>query len=132
MDAMQNSEFTDKLLAAIKPKKAGSANNILKRARSLNSITTAVTTLLLVPAFLGIVLPKAVYGLTAKRRQKQLANDQSIEQAIEQANAQQNNSQPVATPQIQQTTTANATQKIDYTKLKQVDNSKTFGQLKHS
>ncbi len=132
MDAMQNSEFTDKLLAAIKPKKAGSANNILKRARSLNSITTAVTTLLLVPAFLGIVLPKAVYGLTAKRRQKQLATDQSIEQAIEQANAQQNNSQPVATPQIQQTTTADATQKIDYTKLKQVDNSKTFGQLKHS
>lgn len=125
MDAMANSEFTDKLLGAIKPEKAGKANNILKRARSLNSITTAVTTLFLVPAFLGIVLPKAVYGLTAKRRQKHLAEDQ----VLEQANAQQNNA-PVNN---QQSTDATQTaQNIDYTKLKQVDNSKTFGQLKHS
>lgn len=63
--------FDDKkvktLMEAAKP---GKINGMLKRARGLNSLPRSINTLALVPSFLGIILPKIVYGITAKNRKK--------------------------------------------------------------
>lgn len=83
-------EFAQDLINAIKPEKEGAANAMLKRARSLNSYVSFASTVLFVPAFLGIVLPKFVYRMTAKRQQRQAeAREQFLaQQAAEQlANA---------------------------------------------
>lgn len=114
MDAANASEeFAGKLIDLLKPGKKGAANNIVKRARTLNSITSCAATIALVPAFLGIVLPRIVYAQTAKRqKQKSLANA-----GVE---AMQNPAQQVAM-------TSN---KIDYSVLKR-NNTNTFDKMKH-
>ena len=119
----ESKEFTQKLIDAIKPAKEGAANNILKRARSLNSIVSAAATFILVPAILGIVLPKIVYSMTENNRKKK---------------ANLNNAQPVNTVSAQNTETAkpaetvqDAKKAIDYSKLRRQENP-TFKQMKHS
>jgi len=121
MDKMADSEFAQKLIDVMKPEKAGKANKMLKRARTLNSMTSFAATIFLVPGFLGIVLPKVVYGLTAKRRQKLAAAENAI------MNAQQQTAAP-AQNNAQAETKINA---VDYSKIKHAGNS-TFTQLKHS
>lgn len=123
MDKMANKEFANKLVDLIKPAKDGKANAMLKRARSLNSITSFAATILLVPAFLGIVLPRMVYGLTEKRQKK-------MAEMIAAANAGQV-SVPAPTQPIEQKTTQQTTN-VDFSKLKQAAQNKTFGQMKHS
>ena len=75
LEKMKDSEFAQKVIDAIKPEKAGKDCNILKRARSLNSIVSCASTIIFVPLFLGVVLPKMVYRMTANR-QKKKANEQ--------------------------------------------------------
>ena len=41
-----------------------------RKARNLNSTPRFINTIILVPAFLGVILPKIVYGITAKNRKK--------------------------------------------------------------
>ena len=118
IDKTANTEFAEKLMALMKPAKSGKANDVLKRARSLNSITTFASTFFLVPGFLGIILPKAVYGLTA-RHQKKLA---------EQINELRNQNQNQQTNNQQNT---DDSKKIDYSKLKYVNNNTAFTRLKH-
>lgn len=72
--AESSKEFAEKLVNLLKPEKGGKANKIVKKARSLNSITTGTATLIAIPAFLGVILPKIVYAQTARRqKQKSLA-----------------------------------------------------------
>lgn len=111
--AESSEEFANKLIDLLKPAKKGHANNIVKRARTLNSITSFAATVALVPAFLGIVLPRIVYAQTAKRqKQKSLAAAGT--------EAMQNPAQQVAM-------TGN---KIDYSVLK-INNTNTFDKMKH-
>ncbi|MCM1265673.1 MAG: hypothetical protein NC200_05685, partial [Candidatus Gastranaerophilales bacterium] len=117
MDKMADSDFAEKLVNLIKPAKNGKANNMLKRARTLSSCTSFAATFFLVPAFLGVVLPRVVYGLTEKR-QKKMAEAKA---------AAMNNSQPA-----QQPAQAENNAKIDFSKLKAAANNQTFGQMKHS
>lgn len=110
LEKMKNSEFAQKMVEALKPAKKGGANNMLKRARTLNSIVSCAATIIFVPAFLGIVLPKVVYKMTENRQKKNaLANAQALAQAPAGSNG----------------TT------IDYSKLKTANNS-TFNKMKHS
>ncbi len=103
--AASSEEFANKLIDLLKPAKKGHANKIVKRARTLNSITSCAATIALVPAFLGIVLPRIVYAQTAKR-QKQKA---------------------LATANVE----AMQANKIDYSVLK-TNNTDTFNQMKHN
>ncbi len=114
IDKMANSEFANKLVELIKPAKDGKANNMLKRARSLNSYTSFAATFFLVPAFLGIVLPRMVYGLTEKRQKK-----------MAEAKAAMNASQDVQQVAI----TDNS--KVDYSRLMTTANNQTFAKMKH-
>ena len=110
MDTLKGSEeFTTKVLNAIKPNGAKD-NNILKRARSLNSFVSFASTVLFVPAFLGMVLPRMVYAMTAKR-QKKAAEARALYE-------QQNNQ-------------ASNVARIDYSTLKTGENV-TFRQMRHS
>lgn len=118
MDKMANPEFAEKLVNLMKPAKDGKANAMVKRARSLNSYTSFAATFCLVPVFLGMILPKMVYGLTEKR-QKKLAEAKAAAM-----NMAQNNQQSAPAE--------NNNSKIDYTKLKIVDKNQTFGQFRHS
>ncbi|MBO6271313.1 hypothetical protein J6O48_00885 [bacterium] len=111
------SEFGEKLVEAIKPAK-GKDNKILKRARSLNSFVSCAATFLIVPAFLGMVLPKMVYKMTEKRQAKAAA-------AKEAYLAQQKEQQQPEAKEV-------ASNKIDYSKLKNINSSQTFQQLRHS
>ena len=112
LDKLNSSkEFAEELIESIKPAKEGAANAMLKRARSLNSYVSFASTIFFVPAFLGIVLPKFVYKMTAKRQEKQA---QARAQFLEQQKAQELAQAP----------------KIDYSKLKTAS-STTFTQLKH-
>ncbi len=115
----QSKEFAQDLIESLKPKKAGGANAVLKRARSLNSFVSAAATFFFVPAFLGIVLPKFVYGMTAKR-QKKLAEQRAAYEATLANNGGAANTN-AAKAQVQQ--------KVDYTKLKSASNS-TFQSMK--
>jgi hypothetical protein len=119
MDKMENKEFAKKLVDLIKPTKDGKANPMLKRARSLNSYTSFASTFLLVPAFLGIVLPRVVYGLTEKR-QKKLAEAK--------AKALEN------TPQVAQATEQKTDVKtgIDYSKIKSMPELEAFSKFKNN
>ena len=112
LDKLNSSkEFAEELIESIKPAKEGAANAMLKRARSLNSYVSFASTIFFVPAFLGIVLPKFVYKMTAKRQEKQA---QARAQFLEQQKAQELAQAP----------------KVDYSKLKTAS-STTFTQLKH-
>ena len=70
MEVIANNFDDNKVKLLMEPAKAGKPNGMLKRARGLNSLPRGVNTLILVPAFLGIILPKIVYGITAKNRKK--------------------------------------------------------------
>ena len=113
MEKLKNPGFAEKMLDVMKPDKKGKANNILKRARSLNSVTTFASTFFFIPAFLGVVLPKTVYGLTSKRHQKMAECTNEIIQKRNQDNLN------------------NAKSKIDYSKLRYSDKNTTFTRLKH-
>ena len=60
-------EFSEKLLGLLNPAKKGATSEILKRARSLNSIPTFAATCVFIPVLLGFLLPKFVYSMTKKR-----------------------------------------------------------------
>ena len=153
IEKVKDSEFAQKLVDAIKPENNKSGfisrtfnsvkkavyqtftgkeyvakqndipNKLLKRARSLNSVTSFAATVFLVPAFLGMVLPRMVYGMTAKR-QKKLA-----QAALE---AQQNSIAQTSQTAEQAKTEEKPQQKIDYSKLKSNANkSQTFTQMRH-
>jgi len=97
-------------------------NKLLKRARSLNSVTSFAATVFLVPAFLGMVLPKMVYGMTA-RRQKKLA------EATQKALAEKNN---LAQAQNTSENKSDEKSKVDFSKLnKNIAKSQTFTQMRH-
>lgn len=117
MDKMAESkEFAQDLIESLKPKKPGSANAMLKRARSLNSFVSAAATFFFVPAFLGIVLPKFVYGMTAKR-QKKIAEQRAAYEASLVADNNQQQQKP---------------QTVDYSKLKTASSSTFQSMRSHS
>ncbi len=78
----------------MEPAKARKPNGMFIKARNLNSLPKFLNTIVLVPVFLGVVLPKIVYGITAKNRKK-------LEEAklAKMQHNQQNNQQPVANTQ---------------------------------
>ena len=111
--ANSNNDFANKLIDLLKPDRNGAANKIVKRARTLNSITTFAATVALVPAFLGIVLPRIVYAQTAKRQKQKMmeaAKVNPIPSSINQISMKGNS--------------------IDYKKLKH-ENSNVFEKMKH-
>ena len=112
--AATSEEFANKLIELLKPDAKGRANKIVKRARTLNSITSFAATVALVPAFLGIILPKIVYAQTAKRQKKN---------AEEMARLQQEQGLQVAQANTE-------TVNIDFSKLKK-NNATVFKQMKH-
>lgn len=61
---------TPKLFGIKLPKSKNPINGMYRKARNLNSTPRFINTLILVPAFLGVILPKIVYGITAKNRKK--------------------------------------------------------------
>lgn len=105
----QNKDFANELVESLAPKKKGGANSLLNRARSLNSYVSFASTVLFIPIFLGLILPKMVYGMTARRQRKAAEERAKYEQ--------QNSVQP------QQT--------FDYSKLNNIATSTTFAQMKH-
>lgn len=70
MEVIANNFDDKKAKTLMESAKPGKINGMLKRARNLNSLPRFVNTLVLVPSFLGIILPKIVYGITAKNRKK--------------------------------------------------------------
>lgn len=70
MEVIANNFDDKKAKTLMEAAKSGKPNGMLKRARGLNSLPRFVNTLILVPSFLGIILPKIVYGITAKNRKK--------------------------------------------------------------
>ncbi len=110
--ANSSEEFAEKLINLLAPTKKGGANKIVKRAKTLNSITSFAATVALVPAFLGIVLPRIVYAQTA-RRQKQKSMAQVATGTID-------------TPAQQVTMKSSH---IDYSKLK-MNTSSAFDSMK--
>ena len=70
MEVIANNFDDKKVKTLMEAAKPGKPNGMLKRARGLNSLPRGINTLVLVPAFLGIILPKMVYGITAKNRKK--------------------------------------------------------------
>ncbi|MBR3890214.1 hypothetical protein IKJ53_06830, partial [bacterium] len=112
--ASKSEEFANKLIDLLKPGAKGKANKIVMRARTLNSITSFAATVALIPAFLGIILPKIVYAQTAKRQQK---NAEEIQKFLKE--------------QGNQTLKVDAeVEKIDYSKLMK-NNATVFKQMKH-
>lgn len=76
----------------MEPAKKGKPNGMFIKARNLNSLPKFLNTIVLVPVFLGVVLPKIVYGITAKNRQKlEMAKKAKMQQKMAQAQ-----NQPVA------------------------------------
>ncbi len=61
---------TPKLFGIKLPKSKNPINGMYRKARNLNSTPRFINTIILVPAFLGVILPKIVYGITAKNRKK--------------------------------------------------------------
>lgn len=115
MDAAAASEeFAGKLIELLKPGKKGAANKVVKRARTLNSITSCAATIALVPAFLGIVLPRIVYAQTAKRQKQKQKALAGLNAAV------QNPAQQVAM----------TGSKIDYSVLK-TDTISAFDKMRH-
>lgn len=112
--ASKSEEFANKLIELLKPSAKGKANKIVMRARTLNSITSFAATVALIPAFLGIILPKIVYAQTAKRQQK---NAEEVQKFLN----EHGNQTLKADTEVE---------KIDYSKL--MKNSATvFKQMKH-
>ena len=54
----------------MEPAKKGKPNGMLLKARNLNALPRFINTIVLIPVFLGVVLPKMTYALTAKNRRK--------------------------------------------------------------
>ena len=133
IEKLADSDFAKKLVDAIKPEKEGKACKMLKRARTLNSATSFVSTLFLVPAFLGLVLPRVVYGMTA-RRQKKIAeaNAKFLEEQAKNNLAQQ--STDVTNSTKTETIDGKSGAKVvDFSKLnKNISMSQAFTQMKHS
>ena len=61
-----------KLLESRKPEKHG-MNKMLARARNLNSVPSLVSTLILSPIILGVLIPKLTYRLTKKAHEEEKA-----------------------------------------------------------
>ena len=108
----EDKNFAQELVEKLKPAKKGGANAMLKRSRSLNSYVSFAATVLFVPAFLGIVLPKFVYKMTAKRQQKQAEARAAYQ-------AEMNQNQQAQAPQV------------DYSKLANAATSTTFQNMKN-
>ena len=117
----ENNEFAQELVDVLKPTKENGANAMLKRARSLNSYVSFASTVFFVPVFLGLILPKVVYAMTA-RRQKKAAEARALYEAGINNGVNTNNDDK----------SAQTKSNIDYSKLKNADISTTFTQLKHS
>lgn len=93
-------------------------NDMYKTARNLNCAPKFLNTIILVPVFLGLVLPKFVYGITAKNRKKMELEKQA---KAAQKNVVNNdiNNQPNKKIQV----TTKPVQKMSKT---------TFAQMKHT
>lgn len=83
-----NEETITRLLAPKKAGKVGKANEMLLKARTLNSLPSFLSTLILIPLFLGVILPKFVYSITAKNRKKIEENKQKIKAMKSQSTVQ--------------------------------------------
>lgn len=118
IENLKNNEFAQKVVNAIKPEKGD--NSILKRARTLNSVVSFAATALLVPAFLGIVLPKMVYKMTENRQKRNAA--------LAAQAAEMNNTKPAET----QETAKVVSMPPDYSKLRPAAQNKTFQAMRHS
>ena len=130
IEKLTDNSFAQKVIDAIKPEKEGVANRLLKRARTLNSMTSFASTVFFVPAFLGLVLPRMVYGMTA-RRQRKLA--EANQKALEQNNTFQVQETKSDIQKPNETLEKDSKKNIDYTKLnKNFAQSQTFTQMKHS
>ena len=112
MEAITNHFDENMVKKLMEPAKAGKPNGMFIKARNLNSLPKFLNTIVLVPVFLGVVLPKIVYGITAKNRKK-------LEEArlakMQQKQTQQQKAQPVTN--IQKT---------------QLTGQVTFNKLKHN
>ncbi len=91
----------------MEPAKAGKPNGMFIKARNLNSLPKFLNTILLVPVFLGVVLPKIVYGITAKNRKK--LEEAKLAKMQQKQNTQQNNQQPITDGQKYATLTGQVT-----------------------
>ena len=112
MEAITNHFDENMVKKLMEPAKAGKPNGMFIKARNLNSLPKFLNTIVLVPVFLGVVLPKIVYGITAKNRKK-------LEEArlakMQQKQTQQQKAQPFTN--IQKT---------------QLTGQVTFNKLKHN
>ncbi len=97
IEAIANHFDDNAVKKLMEPAKPGKINGMLQRARGLNSAPKMLNTLILVPAFLGIILPKIVYGITAKNRAKlEAARKEKMQQKQQVAmNMNQNQNKPV-------------------------------------
>ena len=97
IEAITNHFDDNAVKKLMEPAKPGKINGMLERARGLNSAPKMLNTLILVPAFLGVVLPKIVYGITAKNRAKlEAARKEKMQHKQQVAmNISQNQNKPV-------------------------------------
>lgn len=116
MEVITNNFDDDKVKKLMEPSKPGKINGMLKRARGLNATPRFINTLVLVPAFLGIILPGIVYGITAKKRNRN--NNQTMT--------------PIDTAKAQTVNTNPKNQKISNISKAFGQNNQTFEKLKHN
>ena len=97
IEAIANHFDDNAVKKLMEPAKPGKINGMLQRARGLNSAPKMLNTLILVPAFLGIILPKIVYGITAKNRAKlEAARKEKMQHKQQVAmNMNQNQNKPI-------------------------------------
>ncbi len=88
MEVITNNFDDNAVKKLMEPAKKGKPNGMFIKARNLNSLPKFINTIVLVPVFLGVVLPKIVYGITAKNRKK-------LEEAKLAKAQQKQNQQPV-------------------------------------
>ena len=82
IDVIKNHFDDNAVKKLMEPSKKGKFNDMFIKARNLNSAPKFLNTIILVPVFLGVVLPKIVYGITAKNRKKmELAKKEKLQQA---------------------------------------------------
>lgn len=125
IDKIANKDFAKTLADSLKPVN-GKVNGILKRARSLSSTPSFLSTVLFVPVFLGVVLPKIVYGMTAKRHKKMEAEDMAY------VTGQAKKAEQAQPAPANQNNAAQKTSAVDYSKLNSNFKGTALDSMKHS
>lgn len=69
MDKLADKNFSEKLMQMLHSDKS-KTSSILKRARSLTSVPSFVSTVVLIPLFLGLLLPKFIFRNTRKAHER--------------------------------------------------------------